>query len=104
MQPGFFDLKDRHRKLNERDPLTALDKLVDWEFFRESLERVRKKDRKSAAGRRPFDVVLMFKVLVLQHLYNLSDEELEFQIRDRYSFCRFLGLMPEDRVPDAKTI
>ena len=49
-------------------------------------------------------MVLMFKALVLQHLYNLSDEELEFQIRDRYSFCRFLGLMPEDRVPDAKTI
>lgn len=104
MQPGFFDLQDRHRKLNERDPLTALDKLIDWAFFRESLARVRKKDRKSAAGRRPYDVVLMFKSLVLQHLYNLADEELEFQIRDRYSFCRFLGLMPEDRVPDAKTI
>ena len=104
MQPGFFDLEDRHHKLNERDPLTALDKLIDWEFFRESLERVREKERKSAAGRRPFDVVLMFKALVLQQLYNLSDEELEFQIRDRYSFCRFLGLMPEDRVADAKTI
>ena len=104
MQPGFFDLEDRHRKLNERDPLTALNKLIDWALFRESLERVRQKDRKSAAGRRPFDVVLMFKSLVLQHLYTLSDEEVEFQIRDRYSFCRFLGLMPEDRVPDAKTI
>jgi len=104
MQPGFFDLDDRHRKLNERDPLTALNKLIDWEFFRKSLERVRKKERRSAAGRKPFDVVLMFKALVLQHLYNLSDEELEFQIRDRYSFCRFLGLKPEDRVPDAKTI
>ena len=90
--------------MNERDPLPALDKLIDWEFFRESLERVRKKDRRSAAGRRPFDVVVMLKVLVLQHVYNLSDDELEFQIRDRYSFCRFLGLMPEDRVPDAKTI
>ena len=46
----------------------------------------------------------MFKILILQSLYNVSDDEIEFQIRDRYSFCRFLGLLPEDRVPDAKTI
>ena len=47
---------------------------------------------------------LIFKVLVLQHLYNLADEQTEYQIRDRYSFCRFLGLTPEGRVPDARTI
>ncbi len=46
----------------------------------------------------------MFKTLVLQSLYNLSDEQVEFQIRDCYSFCRFLGLAPEGRVPDAKTV
>lgn len=46
----------------------------------------------------------MFKVLVIQHLYNISDDETEYMIRDRYSFCRFLGLSPEDNVPDAKTI
>ena len=46
----------------------------------------------------------MFKILVLQSLYNVSDDEIEYQIRDRYSFCRFLGLMPEDKVPDAKTV
>ena len=42
----------------------------------------------------------MFKALVLQHLYNVSDD----QIRDRYSFCRFLGITTSDRIPDAKTI
>ena len=46
----------------------------------------------------------MFKVMVPQHFYNLSDDQTEFQIRDRHSFCRFLGLSPEGRVPDAKTI
>jgi IS5 family transposase len=46
----------------------------------------------------------MFKVLVLQHLYNLADEQTEYQIRDRYSFCRFLDLTPEGKVPDARTI
>jgi len=41
---------------------------------------------------------------VLQSLYNLSDDKTEFQIRDRLSFMRFLGLSLGDAVPDAKTI
>ncbi len=104
MQPSFFDLDNRYQKLNERDALLWLNRLIDWKDFRQTLEKVRDKKRKSAAGRKPFDTVMMFKALVLQHLYNLSDDELEFQIRDRYSFCRFLGLNPGKHVPDAKTI
>ena len=104
MQPGFFDLEDRHNKLNERDPLIFLSQAIPWEDFRLTLEQVRQKKRKNNSGRKAFDVVLMFKALVLQHLYNISDDELEFQIRDRYSFCRFLDLLPEDRVPDSKTL
>ncbi len=104
MQPSFFDLDDRYKKLNERDPLVALNELVDWEGFRPTLVQLRDKPRKSKAGRKPFDAVVMFKALVLQHLYTLSDEELEYQIRDRFSFCRFLGVNPEDKTPDAKTL
>ena len=101
-QPGFFDLNDRHKKLNEKDPLTHLNALIDWNDFRPTLEKIRPSKKKM--GRPAFDSLLMFKILILQSLYNVSDDEIEFQIRDRYSFCRFLGLMPEDRVPDAKTI
>ncbi|MCO4320246.1 IS5 family transposase [Aliidiomarina quisquiliarum] len=104
MQPSFFDLDDRHRKLNERDPLIFLNKLIDWEDFRSTLIQVREKPRKSNAGRKPYDVVLLFKMLILQQLYNISDDEVEFQVRDRYSFCRFLNLLPEDTVPDANTV
>ena len=46
----------------------------------------------------------MFKALVLSALYNLSDDQIEYQVRDRLSFMRFLGLGLEDRVPDAKTV
>jgi transposase, IS5 family len=46
----------------------------------------------------------MFKIMVLQALYSLSDDQAEFQIQDRLSFMRFLGLGLGDRVPDAKTI
>ena len=99
-----MDLSKRYKKLNEKDRLVELNRIVDWECFRNTLNAVRKKKRKSAAGRPPYDVVLMFKVLVLQDLNNLSDDEIEHQIRDRFSFSRFLGLSLEEDTPDAKTI
>lgn len=46
----------------------------------------------------------MVKLLVLQQLYNLSDDALEYQVLDRRSFLRFLDLEHSPRVPDAKTI
>ena len=55
-------------------------------------------------GRVPYDTDLMFKILILQSLYNLSDEAMEYQVRDRLSFMRFLNLAIEDSVPDARTI
>jgi len=61
-------------------------------------------ERKSAAGRKPWDAVVIFKALVMQALYNLSHEQMECQLRDRLSFMRFLGLGIEDRVPDATTL
>jgi len=105
MQTGLLDWQIRFRQLDAAgDPLPRLKKLVDWERFRPELEAVRDKERKSNAGRKPFDTVVMFKVLVLQSLYNLSDEKIEFQIRDRISFMRFLDLSLGDAVPDEKTI
>ena len=63
LQSGFFDLEDKFKKLDEKDPLIKLTQLIDWEIFRSTLEKVREKERKSKAGRKPYDVVLMFKVL-----------------------------------------
>lgn len=105
MQPSFFDHQDRLELLERLgDPLPQLQRTVDWEAFRELLSPVYRDRDPRKGGRPPYDVVLMFKVLVLQHFYNLSDDQTEFQIRDRYSFCRFHGLSPEGKVPDAKTI
>ncbi len=105
MQTGLLDWHIRFGQLDAGgDPLPKLKKLVNWERFRPELEAVRDKERKSNAGRKPFDVVLMFKVLVLQSPYNLSDEKIEFQIRDRISFMRLLDLSLGDAAPDQKTI
>ena len=104
-QPGLFDVEERAAQLTKMgDPLVGLNARIDWEAFRPALKRVHEKDRKSQAGAKPFDVVLMFKILVLQQLRNLSDDGIEYQIRDRFSFMRFLGLQLEDRVPDSKTV
>jgi IS5 family transposase len=105
MLNGMFDMEFRLQELDKGgDPLPKLNETIDWEMFRPTLETIRDIERKSNAGRRPFDVVLMFKTLVLQSLYNLGDDATEYQIRDRLSFMRFLGLSLGDRVPDAKTI
>ena len=78
----------------------GLNAQINWEAFRSELERIHEKERKSAAGAKPYDMVLMFKMLVLQQLHNLADEKVEYMVRDRLSFMRFLGLQLEDRVPN----
>ena len=112
-QPGFFDLSRRYEGLDaKKDPLVAILAAVPFELFRPRLKaalvagglRTADAQRKSAAGRKPWDEVLIFKVLVLQALYNLSDDQTEYQLRDRLSFMRFVGLGLEDAVPDAKTL
>lgn len=107
-QMGFFDLSDRYASLDAKnDPLVEIYEIVPWEEFRPLLEQAWRKpesERKSRAGRKPLDAVVMFKTLVLGALYNLSDDQVEYQVRDRLSFMRFLGLGLGDRVPDAKTV
>ena len=107
-QMGFFDLSSRYDGLDKfGDPLVLLKETIPWEVFRSDLIAIWRKPaetRKSNAGRPPWDEVRMFRVLVLQQLYNLSDDQIEFQIRDRLSFMRFLDLSVEDPVPDAKTV
>ena len=105
MQIGFWDESLRLEKLSQLgDSLERLNNAINWEVFRPTLNKVFKKEAKGAGGRPPFDYVLMFKILVLQRIYNLSDDQAEYQINDRMSFMRFLGLHLGDRVPDAKTI
>ena len=104
-QPGLFDVDERLAALSAAgDPLERLVGVVDFELFRPVLDEALVRSDRSRGGRPPYDAVLMFKVLVLQALYSLSDDAAEFQIRDRLSFMRFLGLGLGDRVPDAKTI
>lgn len=104
-QPGFWDYEERLRRLSDLgDQLEAFSGLIDFEVFRAALEAALSRSDGSRGGRPPYDCVLMFKVLIVQTVNNLSDERTEFLINDRLSFMRFLGLGLDDRVPDARTI
>ena len=107
-QKGFFDVERRLEAISALgDPLETIKKIVPWEDFRTDIEAVtetKPEERKSNAGRKPYDTILKFKIMVLQSLHNLSDDRTEYLIRDRISFMRFLDLELEDPVPDATTI
>jgi hypothetical protein len=72
-QPGFVDLGERYRGLDaKKDPLVFLNAVVPWEDFCAQLSAVWRKpdeERKNAAGRKPWDEIVIFKTLVLQALY-----------------------------------
>lgn len=100
---------ERNRKKAEKigSPLDRLATRIPWESFRSVIEAAinsLKEPAKAPGGRPAFDLVLMFKITILQRIYNISDEQMEFQILDRLSFQKFLGLGLADRVPDEKTI
>lgn len=104
MAVGLFDQQFRLEELSKMgDPLEALDKAIDFEKFRPSLESAFSHINRSKGGRPPYDRVMMFKALVIKSMYNLSFEKLEYLIKDRLSFQRFLGIDLSNRVPDANT-
>lgn len=105
MQISIFDEANRIEKLNKLgDVLKQLNEMVNWDAFRPILDTAIPRAKSPKGGRPAYDSLLMFKVLVIKRLFNLSADETEFQINDRISFMRFLGLNLEDRIPDAKTI
>ena len=104
IQTGFFTHEIQLRRLDELgDPLKAVGEAVDCEMFRPLLDTLLGAIG-TGPGRKPWDRVLMFKILVLQLVRGLSDEKVEFELIDSASAQRFAGLSPHDKVPDSRTI
>jgi hypothetical protein len=102
-QPSFFDESERLAALSRlKYPLEEFAKHIDCEMFRPLLTEVLRctPDRKSPAGRKPLDVILMFKALIIQRLFNFSDEQLEYQITGRFFLTCFLGLHIGETIPN----
>jgi IS5 family transposase len=104
IQLRLFGAETQLKKLTELgDPLMKINAVIDWEIFRKPIEDAIRKDM-SRGGRPPYDAILMYKITMLQQWYGLSDAGIEYQINDRVSFCRFLGLEFGAKVPDGNTI
>ena len=118
MARGLFAHEDQLRKIDSNgDPLVKINQFVHWELFRPELEAAMEKaraaervahgkpaERTSTAGRPAIDVILLFKMSMIQSLYNLSEAATEQLVLDRLSFQRFVGLQLGDAVPDANTL
>ena len=93
-QPGFFDVENRIEKTKQyNSPLLRLSGHIDFDFFRSELDQYFRKGKDYSKGVRPtYDYVLMFKILIIQHFYNISDDHTEFCSNDRLSFMQFLNL------------
>ncbi len=102
---GFFGQDIRLSKLSALgDTLERLNNHVDFVMFRTLLQDTLTKESKGKGGLPPYDYVMIFKVLILQRYYNISDDQVEYQINDRMSFMLFLNLTIADDVPDSKTV
>ena len=95
-------LSKRYRKA-QNDFLNQVDTLIDWRPIRTLINKKYTK-RQNAIGAPAYDVILLFKMLLLETWYNLSDCALEERINDSITFSRFLGLKMEEVSPDHSTI
>ncbi|WP_333835276.1 transposase [Rubrimonas sp.] len=104
-QRGFFDTDQRLQWFSAAgDPLERLAAVLNFELFRPELNAALGRRDRAKGGRPPYGAGMMFRVLVLQTLYTLPDDQAERQLRDRLSFMRFAGLALRDAAPDAETI
>ena len=104
-QAGLFGLSDQLKRLSDcGDPLETMGRVVDFEVFRPALEKALAYGDGAKGGRPPYDPVAMFKVLILAAQNTVSDARMEFLIRDRLSWLRFLGFDLGAVTPDENTI
>jgi IS5 family transposase len=104
IKESLFAAEEREAKLNRLgDVLQAMEKHIDFKALSAEIDRVAPRPSRARGGRPPFPTELMVRALILQHLYNLSDEQMEYQVLDRLSFQRFLGLRRSSQVPDRTT-
>ena len=96
-------LDPRSRKAQNQF-LNQVDMMIDWRPIRTLINKKYTKKQTDAAGAPTYDVIVLFKMMLLQTWYELSDCALEERINDSLSFSRFLGLPVEAVSPDHSTL
>lgn len=103
--PSIFDYQNHVERLSTKTTaLDGLNQIIDWEAFIPLINKAFKTQLKQKGGRPAYDAIVMFKILVLQRIHNLSEEATELAIAERLTWHRFLGLHVGSRFPDKNTI
>ena len=97
---------EHHRKKIDAlgDPLTDIESHIDFASLAAEVDEVAPRPVSAQGGRPPYPTETMVRILVLKRLYNLSDEQMEYQLLDRMSYKRFCGLANATHVPDRTTV
>ena len=105
MKPNLFAAQEREAKLSKLgDSLQTLERHVDFAALAAEVDQAAPRPSRERGGRPPFPTEVMVRILLIQQLFNLSDEQMEFQLLDRLSFQRFAGLRHSSQIPDRTTI
>src|SRR6516165_3014085 len=99
-QLDFMDAAVSGRPKSRVAALAEISRLVDWAAFERLLHAI----PIAAEGEPSYPPLVMFKVLLLQRWYGLSDPAMEAALSDRLSFMAFAGLSLNDPTPDHATI
>lgn len=84
--------------------LAAMDELIDFAAIAARVDTACPRADRSKGGRPPYPTEVMVRLLFIQSLYNLSDEDCEYQVLDRMSFQHFCRLDAALHIPDARTL
>jgi IS5 family transposase len=105
IKTDLFAADAHHRKINTLgDPLAEIELCIDFAALATEVDRVAPRPVSPQGGRPPFPTETMVRILVLKRLYNLSDEQMEYQLLDRMSYQRFCGLSQASNIPDRTTV
>ena len=105
IKTGLFADEHHRKKIDTLgDPLVEIESYIDFPALAAEVDRVAPRPVSPQGGRPPYPTETMVRILVLKRLYNLSDEQMEYQRLDRMSYKRFCGLANAVNVPDRTTI
>ena len=105
IKTNLFADQEREAELNQLgDALQIMEQYVDFAALAAEVDLAAPLPSRERSGRPPFPTELMVRVLLIQQLFNLSDEQMEFQLPDHLSFQRFVGLRASSQIPDRTTI
>lgn len=104
IKESLFAAEEREAKLDKLgDVLQVLEKHVDFAALAKAIDQAVPRPSQEKGGRPPYPTEIMVRAVVLQQLYSLSDEQMEFQLLDRMSFQRLVGFRHSSQIPGRTT-